>query len=392
MLWNWQQLDWPKFRWNAARLLRAEERFLLGGGVLIGAAKHLGEAARDQLIVEEMSVEALTTSEIEGEFLNRASVQSSIQKQLGFATAHRGRIAPAEQGISELMVGLYRSIGEPLSMETLFGWHRMVMRGRSDVRDVGGFRTNAEPMQVVSGPTYASRVHFEAPPSKRLPAEMERFVEWFNATAPDGPKPMPALTRAGVAHLWFESIHPFEDGNGRIGRAIAEKALVQGFGQTIIVALGKTILGKHRAYYDALEAANKRNEVTGWLAWFGAIAIEAQLRTIAQVEFLIGKTKLLDGLREKMNPRQLKVVLRMLQEGPEGFKGGLDARKYSMIAGSSSATTTRDLADLVRAGALVRSGELKHTRYQLNLPSKPAPRIEIDASGEVLEFLQKHPS
>jgi Fic family protein len=385
MLWNWQQADWPKFKWNASRLARAEERFLLGGGILLGAAKHLGEAARDQLIVEEMSVEALTTSEIEGEFLNRASVQSSIQKQLGFATAHRGRIAPAEQGISELMVGLYRGISEPLSMETLFSWHQMVMRGRRDIREVGSFRTNAEPMQVVSGPTYSSRVHFEAPPAERVPKEMDHFVEWFNATAPEGPKPLPALTRAGVAHLWFESIHPFEDGNGRIGRAVAEKALVQGFGQTILVALGKTILGQHRAYYDALEAANKRNEVTDWLAWFGAIAIEAQLRTMAQVEFLIGKTKLLDGLREKMNPRQLKVILRVLQEGPEGFKGGLDARKYGTIAGSSSATTTRDLAGLVEQGALIRSGELKHTRYVLNLPLRPVPKIGITESGDVTE-------
>jgi Fic family protein len=385
MLWNWQQPDWPKFRWNAARLLRAEERFLLGGGVLIGAAKHLGEAARDQLIVEEMSVEALTTSEIEGEFLNRASVQSSIQKQLGFATAHRGRIAPAEQGISELMVGLYRGIGEPLSMETLFSWHRMVMRGRPDIRDVGSFRTNAEPMQVVSGPTYAARVHFEAPPSNRVPVEMDRFIEWFNATAPDGPRLQPALTRAGVAHLWFESIHPFEDGNGRIGRAIAEKALVQGFGQTILIALGKSILTHHRAYYDALESANKRNEVTDWLAWFAGIAIEAQLRSTAQVEFLIDKTKLLDELRGTMNARQMKVILRMLQEGAEGFKGGLDARKYGTIAGSSPATTTRDLAGLVEQGALIRSGEFKHTRYVLRLPLKPVPKIEIAASGDVTE-------
>jgi Fic family protein len=260
-----------------------------------------------------------------------------------------------------------------------------VMRGRPDIRDVGSFRTNAEPMQVVSGPTYAARVHFEAPPSNRVPVEMDRFIEWFNATAPDGPRLQPALTRAGVAHLWFESIHPFEDGNGRIGRAIAEKALVQGFGQTILIAFGKSILTHHRAYYDALESANKRNEVTDWLAWFAGIAIEAQLRSTAQVEFLIDKTKLLDELRGTMNARQMKVILRMLQEGPEGFKGGLDARKYGTIAGSSPATTTRDLAGLVEQGALIRSGEFKHTRYVLRLPLNPVPKIEIAASGDVTE-------
>jgi len=387
MRWNWQQPDWPNLKWNVSRLARAEERFLTGVGVLIGTTRHLGDVDRAQLIVDEMSVEAITTSEIEGEFLNRASVQSSIQKQLGLTTDDR-RIAPAEQGISELVVALYRSVSEPLSLETLFGWHRMVMSGRTDVRDIGTFRTSVEPMQVVSGSMHASRIHFEAPPSVMVPAEMASFVEWFNRTAPHGPEPLPALTRAGLAHLRFESIHPFEDGNGRIGRAIAEKALVQGFGQTILIALGKSILAHHRAYYDALEAANKRNEVTDWLAWFAGIAIEAQLRSTAQVEFLIDKTKLLDGLRGAINARQMKVIQRMLQEGPEGFKGGLDARKYGTIAGSSPATTTRDLAGLVEQGALIRSGELKHTRYVLNLPLRPVPKIEITASGDVMESLR----
>jgi Fic family protein len=385
MRWNWQQPDWPNLRWNSSRLARAEDRFLTGVGVLIGTARHLGVADRDQLIVDEMSVEAMTTSEIEGEFLNRASVQSSIQKQLGLATDNR-RIAPAEQGISELVVAVYRSVSEPMSREALFGWHRMVMSGRTDVRDIGTFRSSVEPMLVVSGPTYAPRIHFEAPPSIMVPAEMDSFIEWFNRTSPQGPEPLPALTRAGLAHLRFESIHPFEDGNGRIGRAIAEKALVQGFGQTILIALGKSILAHHRAYYDALEAANKSNEVSDWLAWFAGITIEAQIRSTAQAEFLIDKTKLLDGLRGTMNGRQRKVILRMLQEGPEGFKGGLDARKYGTIAGSSPATTTRDLAALVKQRALVRSGELKHTRYVLNLPLRPIPKIEITADGDIREF------
>jgi len=382
MRWNWQQSDWPNFKWNSSRLARAEERFLLGAGLLFGAARHLGEADRNRLIVEEMSVEALTTSEIEGEFLNRASVQSSIQKQLGLTTPKR-RIAPAEQGIAELMVDLYRNISEPLSVETLFGWHRMVVSGRRDLQDIGKFRTGIEPMQVISGPTYAPRVHFQAPPSKSVPAEMKKFIAWFNRTAPNGPEPLPALTRAGLAHLRFESIHPFEDGNGRIGRAVAEKALVQSFGQTVLIALAKSILAHHRAYYDALEAANKRNEVTDWLVWFAGIAIEAQLRTTAQVEFLIDKTKLLDKLRDNMNPRQTKVILRMSQEGPEGFEGGMSAGKYGSIAQCSPATATRDLAGLVDLGALTRTGEVKHTRYALNIAIRPVPRIAIDSSGEV---------
>jgi len=384
MRWNWQQPDWPDFTWNPTRLARAEERFLLGAGVLIGTAKHLGDTELAQLSVDEMSVEALTTSEIEGEYLNRASVQSSIQRQLGLTTEDR-RVAPAEQGISELMVSLYRSVPVPLSTEMLFGWHRMVMSGRKDLRDVGCYRTSSEPMQVISGATYAPKIHFEAPPSDRVPDEMVRLIAWFNRTTPDGSEPLPALTRAGLAHVYFESIHPFEDGNGRIGRAIAEKALVQSFGQTILIALGTAILAQHRSYYDALEAANKRNEVTEWLAWFAGIAIEAQLRTTAQVEFLIDKTKLFDRLSGTLNARQKKVILRMLEEGPEGFKGGLSAGYYSKIADSSPATTTRDLADLVKQGALIRTGERKHARYALNLPLRPIPQIMIDEKGEVVD-------
>src|ERR1035437_7895985 len=384
MRWNWQQLDWPNFTWNPSRLARAEERFLLGVGVLIGTAKHLGNTELEQLAVDEMSVEALTTSEIEGEILNRASVQSSIQRQLGLATDSR-RVAPAEQGIAELMVGLYRGVSDPLSTAMLSGWHRKVMAGRKDLHDVGSYRSGTEPMQVVSVAMYAPKVHFEAPPSGRLPAEMDRLIAWFNRTAPGGSEPLPALTRAGIAHLYFESIHPFEDGNGRIGRAIAEKALVQSFGQTILIALGTAVLAHHRSYYDALEAANKRNEVTEWLAWFAGIAIEAQLRTTAQVEFLIDKTKLLDRLSGTLNARQKKVILRMLEEGLEGFKGGLSAGNYNKIAASSPATATRDLADLVEKGALTRAGERKHARYALNLPLRPVPRIVIDEKGELVD-------
>ena len=382
MRWNWQQHDWPEFHWKDGILAAAEAAFLQGAGVLVGSAKHLDDDARQQVLVDAMSVEALTTSEIEGEMLNRASVQSSIQRQLGFLS-DKLKVQPAEQGISELMVDLYRGVDETLTEDRLFTWHRMVVSGRTDLRDVGRYRTSNEPMQVVSGASYAPKIHFEAPPSKRVRREMARFVTWFNRTAPDADRALPALTRAGIAHLYFESIHPFEDGNGRIGRAIAEKALVQGFGQPVIVALGRSILAHHGDYYRELEHANKSNEVSQWLRWFGAIALEAQYRTFAQLDFVIHKTRLLDSLAGRINERQEKVLLRMLQEGPEGFAGGMSAKKYSTIAGTPPATTTRDLAGLVEAGALVRSGELKHTRYALNLPASNIPRIKIAEDGRL---------
>jgi len=245
--------------------------------------------------------------------------------------------------------------------------HRMVTAGRKDLADIGKYRTSREPMQVVFGRIGASKIHFEAPPSKRVPTEMKRFIAWFNGTSPRGKNALPAITRAGAAHLYFESIHPFEDGNGRIGRAIAEKAMTQSFGQPVLVSLATTILAHQKNYYRALEKANRQNEITDWLAWFAEIALEAQRRTIGQVGFILTKVKLLDRLREQINERQQKALLRLFREGPEGFDGGLSAGNYSTITGASPATTTRDLADLVEQGALVRTGERKHARYALKL-------------------------
>lgn len=383
MTWNWQQPDWPNFRWEAARLTYAEQQFLVGAGTLIGTVRHLGSESRDQITVETISTEAVTTSEIEGEVLDRASVQSSIRQQLGFAADNR-RVRPAEQGIAELMVDLYRSFADDLSDQTLFAWHRMLVRGRHDLRDIGCYRTGTEPMQVVSGPIHKPKIHFEAPPAARTSAEMTRFITWFNRTGPAGSKPLPALTRAGMAHLYFESIHPFEDGNGRIGRAIAEKILAQSMGQPTLVALAATILAKRRSYYEALEWANKHNEITDWLTWFAATAIEAQRRTSTLVEFLIDKTKLLDRLRGQLNTRQEKAILKMLREGPEGFAGGLSAGKYATITGASPATATRDLAELVAKGALIRAGELKQTRYQIAVRLQPVNPVVLDERGNLV--------
>jgi len=383
MKWNWQQPDWPEFTWHEDRLKQAEEQFLVGGGVILGAVSHLDEKSRERLTVEAMSEEAVTSSEIEGEVLNRDSVQSSIRRQLGLQVDDR-RASPAEQGIAEMMVALYHGFAEPLDVGTLCSWHTMLMRGRNDLRVVGGYRTHEEPMQVVSGKVYDPTVHFEAPPSSRVPGEMNRFIDWFNDTGPGGAAPLPALTRAGVAHLYFECIHPFEDGNGRIGRAISEKAFAQGLGGPTLTALAATILLRRKRYYDLLEASNKRNDVDEWLAWFAGIALEAQQRARRHVEFLIDKSKLLDRLREELNSRQEKVLLRVLAEGPEGFKGGLSAGNYVSIARTSPATARRDLAELVELGALSRAGERRHARYYLTIPLRPVAQVTVDKSGQVI--------
>lgn len=384
MTWNWQQTDWPQFAWNQARLALAEQQFLVGGGMFVGAIKHLSEEDCNQLTVEAMSTEAVTTSEIEGEILDRASVQSSIQRQLGLA-ADKRRAAPAERGVSEMMVDLYKTFSAPLSKEMLFDWHSMLMSGRRDLTDIGHYRTSAEPMQVLSGAIGSPKIHFEAPPSTKVPTEMARFIDWFNRTSSKGTEPLPAVTRAGVAHLYFESIHPFEDGNGRIGRALAKKSLAQSLGQPSLIALAATILSRRARYYDALEAANKKNEITNWLVWFAGMTIEAQRRTIALIEFLIDKAKLFDRLSGQLNERQIKALLRMFKEGPGGFEGGLSAGKYSTITGASPATTTRDLTDLAEKGALIREGERRYARYKLSVPLRGVPRISINERGELVE-------
>ncbi|HVT11807.1 MAG TPA: DUF4172 domain-containing protein [Fimbriimonadaceae bacterium] len=331
-----------------------------------------------------MSTEAVTTSEIEGEILDRGSVQSSIQRQLGLAADNR-RSGPKEQGIAEMMVDLYRGYDRPLSSQVLFLWHKMLMAGSRHVSDVGKYRTGDAPMQIVSGRMDSPKVYFEAPPSTSIPSEMKRFILWFNETGPRGKRPLPALTRAGIAHLYFESIHPFEDGNGRIGRAIAEMSLAQSLEQPALVGLASTIMSRRAAYYDALQAASMRNEVTDWLAWFAGVAIESQRRTAASVEFLIQKTKLLDRLRGELNARQEKALMRMFREGPQGFKGGFSAGNYASITGASAATTTRDLLDLVEKKALTRTGELKHTRYHLEIPTSAPRRVTILEDGTVAE-------
>jgi Fic family protein len=240
-------------------------------------------------------------------------------------------------------------------------------------------------MQVVSGAIHAPKVHFEAPPSADVPSEMTRFINWFNRTGPGGTEPLPALTRAGIAHFYFVCIHPFEDGNGRIGRAIAEKALAQNLGRPTLTALAATILAKRKGYYEALERNNTETEITDWLSWFAATVIEAQRRTMALIEFLIDKTRLLDRLSGLLNERQQKVLVRMLREGPQGFAGGLSASNYISITEATTATATRDLADMVTKGALVREGERRHARYHINIPLAPVLPVTIDEQGRLVE-------
>jgi Fic family protein len=365
MAWNWTLPGWPDFRYDPAALEQAEARFLLSSGEVLGAVHHVGAQERTQLRIELLSDEAMQTSAIEGEMLDRRSVQSSLRRHLGLAPD--GYPAkPRETGVAEMMVDVYSGFADPLTHEELFRWHRMLLSHDRQLDRIGGYRSHAEAMQIVSGRFDRPTVHFEAPPSDRVGAEMDRYVAWFNSTA-DGAGRLPALTRAGLGHLYFESIHPFEDGNGRLGRALAEKALAQTIGQPSLIALAFTIEKARKAYYDQLEHHQRTLDITDWLVWFAGIVLEAQQVTLDRVGFFIAKARFYDRHRDRLNPRQEKAVARIFREGPAGFTGGLSAEKYLKITGTSRATATRDLQDLVEKGALHRTGERRHTRYWLRL-------------------------
>lgn len=368
MQWNWQNTDWPDFRYDAASMVPLEQKFLQSAGEVIGAVRHFNEEDNRQLRIELLSDEAIKTSEIEGEFLDRASVQSSLRRQFGLNTDDR-QIRPQERGVAEMMVDVYRNWHEPLHHKELFHWHSMLMAGNRYIETVGAYRQHEDAMQIVSGRLDKPTIHFEAPPSRQVATEMENFIVWFNQSGPGGENPLQALTRAAVGHLYFESIHPFEDGNGRIGRALAEKSLAQQIGQPSLISLAFTIEKNRKAYYSELERHQRTLDISGWVLFFSETILAAQRATLERIDFFIQKTKFYDRFRGQLNERQEKVIARIFKEGIEGFKGGLSAENYIAITATSRATATRDLQQLVEIGALMRSGERRHTRYALLLRS-----------------------
>jgi Fic family protein len=367
--WNWQHHKWPHFTYEKKVLQKLEYQFLQNTGMVSGVLKHIQKESKDDLLVEILSTEALKTSEIEGEILSRESVQSSIKKNLGLKTEKR-KIPPAEFGISEMMTDLFMNYHKPLTNEQLFEWHKMICNCRRDLTNIGTYRSHEDSMQIVSGPLGKEKVHFEAPASKQLPYEMEQYIHWFNAVHEDNDKSeMLALTKAGIAHIYLVSIHPFEDGNGRIARAIAEKSIAKSIQQPTLISLSYTIEKDKKSYYSSLAKHNTTLDITEWLVYFGQTILDAQQNTLKQIEFLIENTKFFDHFTPQLNERQIKVIKRLFDAGYSGSKGGLSADNYTKIAKTSASTATRDLQDLVEKKILIRTGALKGTRYSLHIKS-----------------------
>lgn len=363
MRWSWQNKKWPNFSYDASILAPLESEFLYRSGIFLGVLQHINEEEQAELKVNLICDEAFKTSLIEGEDLNRDSLQSSIRKNFGLKVKPK-KIPAAEAGIAELMVDLYTNYSDSLSHEALHKWYSMIIYGSSDASDQHSYRTDDEPMQVVSGSVDNPKIHFEAPPAKRLKKEMNAFLEWFNKSHSQA---LPALTRAGLAHLYFVLIHPYDDGNGRIARALAEKSLFQSLDRATLIALSITIEKHRKKYYDALERANKDLDITDWLKYFAETILEAQEYSQQMLEFLVKKSKFYESHYKQLNSRQEKVISRIFEEGVDGFQGGLSAENYISITKTSRATATRDLQDLLDKGILIKQGQLKSTRYYLNL-------------------------
>lgn len=364
--WIWQQHDWPTFRWDAAALAAPLAAARRAQGEVAGMARLLDQDADLNAQVEVLTREGVATSAIEGESVDPGAVRSSLARRLGLPTAGLPPAPRHVEGLVDVMLEATRDPARPLTLEQLCAWQAALFpTGRSGLHEIRvGELRGAAPMQIVSGAVGRERVHYEAPPRERLEAEMKRLLAWFNKP----PAGLDGLLRAGVAHAWFELVHPFEDGNGRVGRALLDRALAQDENrERRLYSLSARIESQRDAYYDALgELSRGGLDCTPWLRWF-LVQVEAAAQTTeGTVRQVLRKARFwLTHAEKALNERQKKAMNAMLGAGPQGFIGGMTNRKYAHLTRSSPATAQRDLAQLVQLGCLVLEGAGRGARYVL---------------------------
>jgi len=355
---------WPSFKWSSQDLAEQLAAVRHRQGRLLGRMEALGFELRAEAVLQTLTEDVLKSSEIEGEILDKEQVRSSIARRLGMDI---GALAPVDrdvEGVVEMMLDATQTYQEPLTDERLFAWHAALFpTGRSGMTKiiVGAWRDEASgPMQVVSGPIGREKVHYEAPAADRLDGEMTAFVKWFNGAAPLDP-----VLKAAVAHLWFVTIHPFEDGNGRIARAIADMMLARSEGSPQrFYSMSAQIRQERKDYYEILERTQKGDlDITAWLQWFLGCLDRAFDGAEAILANVLRKARFWEAMAgQPLNERQRKVVNRLL----DGFEGKLTSSKWATLTKTSPDTALRDINDLVARGVLVKDeGGGRSTSYSL---------------------------
>ena len=363
----WQAPSWPEFRWDSLELLRPLGKARQTQGELLAKSEYFELSIQAEVLTEE----AFTTAAIEGEILNRDSVRSSVARRLGLPTAGLPAVERHIEGLVEMLIDATRNHAEPLTASKLKGWHAALFpTGYSGMNKivVGDWRCGKEPMQVISGPIGKEKTHYEAPPADMVDSEVERFLAWFRTTRDKGD----GLVRSAVAHFWFVTIHPFQDGNGRIARAIADMALAQDEKNDCrLYSMSAQIKAERDDYYDVMERTQKGSgDITEWIAWFLQCLDRAIRRSDSEIRKTMHKARLWQNIAHLgLNERQRKVVNQLFEAGPDGFEGGLTNRKYRGITKTTRETAKRDMSDLVTKGILVKKpGGGRSSSYDLVWP------------------------
>lgn len=368
-LYVWQQAAWPDWHYDDKALIVPLAQARQQQGIVVGKAQAIGlESDNLTSVVNEIWVqEVMATAAIEGQKLDLEQVRSSVMRKLGLAGA--GPSSRHVDGLVDVMHDASQHFALALDADRLCRWQSALFPGgTSGIQriEVGKFRTFQEPMQIISGAIGKEIVHYRAPDSAQVPIEMARFLAWFNQ-----PCQADGIVRAAIAHLWFETIHPFEDGNGRVGRAIMDMAIAQDARQQErLYSMSRQLQENRSAYYDALNHAQKGElDITRWLIWFVTQFSAACLKSGLLIDKALEKARYWSThANQDFNQRQRKTLQKLLDAGDGGFLGGLSTDKYSKITGASKATASRDLSDLLQKGALISRGVGKATKYFVNVP------------------------
>lgn len=364
--WIWQRPEWPEFHWDSARLAQPLAAARRAQSELIGMARLLDPDSDRHAQLEVLTSEGVATSAIEGERFDPNAVRSSLARRLGLPTA--GLPAPPRslEGLVDVLIDATQKLDRPVTLKMLGNWQAALFptarSGLTKIR-VGELRGIA-PMRIVSGSIGKERVHYEAPPRKSLERELKRFLDWFNARRAD----IDGLLRAGVAHAWFELIHPFEDGNGRVGRALLDRALAQDEGRsTRLYSLSARFMAVRNEYYDALQALSHATlEVTNWLRWFLDQIVASCAESVRTIERVLKKARFwMQYGQSGLNAKQRKALNALLDAGSGGFVGGMTNKKYAHLNRVSPATAQRHLAELTGLGILKALGGGRSVRYEL---------------------------